>query len=67
LFIGLLLLAALVVCAWAQEDEPFVNIVGMGPVRGLRDITSRWEKKKLYSFRGIPFGKSPSGPMRFKV
>ncbi|XP_004518726.1 glutactin [Ceratitis capitata] len=43
-----------------------VNIPGQGAVTGSVDQTL-WTKQKFYSFRGIPYAESPSGPLRFKA
>lgn len=48
----------------ATEEQPVVN-APIGPIRG-SFMTSRLGKK-IYSFRGVRYGESPTGHQRFQV
>ncbi|XP_071452928.1 neuroligin-4, Y-linked-like [Hetaerina americana] len=48
-----------------RDDNPIVNITGMGAVEG-RTGLSYMQRRKYYSFLGIRYAKSPSGPLRFQ-
>ncbi|XP_046395467.1 juvenile hormone esterase-like [Ischnura elegans] len=49
----------------AAADAPVVDIVGMGKVEG-RSALSYAQRRPYYSFLGIRYAKSPSGPLRFQ-
>lgn len=60
-----LLIFAVLVSEAASHDVQ-VQIPGLGFLRGNLNRTL-WTRRPVYQFRGIPFGKPPSGPRRFKV
>lgn len=51
--------------AIAAEEYRIVDTKS-GQIRGVRR-TSLLKKVDFYAFKGIPFGKSPTGDLRFKV
>lgn len=60
----LVLLVCVVNCAWNAEHK--VVETNDGKVRGLRK-TTLLKGVDYYAFKGIPFAKSPTGELRFKV
>lgn len=61
----LLFQTALILVAEAYEKYKIVE-TDNGPVRGVRNFTLL-NGMPFYSFRGIPYAKSPTGELRFKV
>lgn len=63
----LLLVAAMGTMAKAEGVEEFSPEVEtkQGSLRGI--IRTTESDRKFYSFRGIPYAKTPVGPLRFKV
>ncbi|XP_052068048.1 cocaine esterase-like [Mytilus californianus] len=57
-------LMTLVCVNFATGDLTVVNSVS-GPIKGLK-TQNKQTGKDVYEFRGIPFGKPPIGPLRFK-
>lgn len=51
--------------ALADTDLPIVK-TNMGDIRGTI-ATTLLDQRKFLSFRGIPYAKSPVGPLRFRV
>lgn len=53
-------------CKRAKMSEKVVISTSDGQIRGIKKI-SKFLGTKFYSFFGIPYGKPPSGTLRFKV
>lgn len=49
-----------------SKDDLKVFETNDGKVRGIRQ-TTLLKKVDFYSFKGIPYAKSPTGELRFKV
>ncbi|XP_065302771.1 acetylcholinesterase-like isoform X2 [Dermacentor albipictus] len=45
-----------------EDEEMHIEVPGLGICRGLRTSV---ENRPVYMFRGIPFARSPEGPLRF--
>lgn len=65
--LGLCVVALLVYKLTAHTDDKYRIVkTKFGEVRGIRK-TSLLKKAAFYSFKGIPYAKSPTGKLRFKV
>lgn len=49
----------------SKQEEPAVNIVDLGQVRGYR--TSSASGREILAFRGVPYAEPPVGDLRFQV
>lgn len=64
--LSILLTLFLVFNASTIAEEYRIVETNSGQIRGVRK-TSFLKKVDYYSFKGIPYGKSPTGELRFKV
>lgn len=63
----LLFQTALILLGVVEAYEKYKIVeTDKGPIRGVRNFTLL-NGMPFYSFRGIPYAKSPTGELRFKV
>lgn len=49
-----------------MSNVPIVRLPQLGLLRG-STTTTKWTKRSVYQFLGVPYGEAPSGKRRFKV